>query len=252
MACLEGKTALITGAAMGLGRAIAEEFARQGAHVLITDRDEVLACEAGDAIADDGGKVTALRADVTSTEDITALVKSIHDDISDKLNILVNNAGISKRADFRHQTDAEWHDILDINLHGIIRCSRDFLPLLRAAEHASVINLSSIMGIRHIRQLSAYSTTKAAVSGLTRSMAVEYAAFGIRVNAVCPGYVETALTKQILRNPEVRKGLIKQTPMGRLATPVDIAKAALFLAGDDSAFITGIDLVVDGGMSVAL
>lgn len=252
MTRLTGKTALITGAGTGLGRAIAEEFARQDAHVLITDCNEALVRETGDAIVAHGGKVTALRADVTSTEDIAALAKSIRDDVSGKLNILVNNAGITKRADFRHQTDDEWRDILDINLHGIIRCSRDFLPLLRAAERASIINLSSIMGKRHVRQLSAYSTTKAAVSGLTRSMAVEYAAFDIRVNALCPGYVETALTKQILRNPEVRKGLIMQTPMGRLATPEDIARAALFLGSDDSAFITGTDLVVDGGMGIAL
>ncbi|GAB4233076.1 MAG: 3-oxoacyl-[acyl-carrier-protein] reductase [Methyloligellaceae bacterium] len=248
---LAGKTALVTGAATGLGRAIAEEFAAHGAAVILSDRDADRLRLATDEMASQGRQVHAAGADVTKADDIAALAEAARA-ISPALDILVNNAGISKRGDFRHQPDSDWDEIIDINLKGIIRCSRDLLPLLREAENASVINMSSIMGGRHIRQLSAYSTTKAAVGGLTRAMAVEYAAFGIRVNALCPGYAETELTRQVLRNPDVRKALLMQTPMGRFTRPEDVAKAALFLASDESAFVTGIDLVVDGGMSVAL
>lgn len=251
MGQLEGKTALVTGAGSGLGRAISEEFACQGAHVFVSDRDIEKARETADAISADNGRATGLQADVTSSEDVAAILESIAG-AGGKLHILVNNAGITQRGDFRHQSDEEWQQILDVNLHGVIRCSREALDLMRAAGGGSIINLSSIMGHRHIRQLSAYSTTKAAVCGLSRSMAVEYAPFSIRVNALCPGYVETELTKQVLRNPAVRKALLLQTPMGRFAEPRDVAKAALFLASDDSVFITGSNLTVDGGMSVAL
>ena len=251
MGRIEGKVALITGAGSGLGRAIAEEFARHGAHVFVTDRDDALAQETAGGIAKKNGAATAIRADVTSDEDVAAMLRAV-DDAFGVLHVLVNNAGITQRSDFCHQGDAEWQEILDVNLRGTVRCSREALPLMRASEGGSIINLSSIMSDRHIRQLSAYSTTKAAISGLSRSMAVEYAPFNIRVNYLCPGYVETALTKQILRNPAVRKALLMQTPMGRFAEPEDIAHAALFLASDESTYITGSGLTVDGGMSVSL
>ncbi len=251
MARLENKISLVTGAGSGLGRAIAEEFAREGAHVFVTDRDEALTQETVAAIEGEGGSATALRADVSSPDDIQAMLEAVAK-VSGKLHVLVNNAGITQRADFRHLDDAQWREILDVNLLGLVRCSRDALDLLRAGEGASIINLSSIMERRHIRQLSAYSTTKAAVAGLSRSMAVEYAPYNIRVNYLCPGYVETALTERVLRNPAVRKALLMQTPLGRFAEPEEVAKAALFLASDESAYITGSGLTVDGGMSVAL
>jgi meso-butanediol dehydrogenase/(S,S)-butanediol dehydrogenase/diacetyl reductase len=251
MGRLQEKIAVVTGAGSGLGRAIAEAFAREGAHVFVTDRDEPKARETAEAIGAEKGAATPFRADVTSPDDVANLLKAVGKAFG-KLHILVNNAGITQRADFRHQTDDEWREIVDVNLHGTVRCAREALALLRAAKGASIINLSSIMGHRHIRQLSAYSTTKAAIASLSRSMAVEYAPFDIRVNYLCPGYVETALTERVLRNPAIRKALLMQTPMGRFADPEDIAKAALFLASDDAAYITGSGLTVDGGMSVAL
>ena len=251
MGRLEGKIAVVTGGGSGLGRAISEEFAREGAHAIVADRDEALAKETASALIAAKGKATPLRADVTIADDVTAMLEAIGNAFG-KLHILVNNAGISQRSDFRHLDDAGWQEIMDINLHGAVRCSRDALDLLRAGTGASIINLSSIMSGRHIRQLSAYSTTKAAIAALSRSMAVEYAAFHIRVNYLCPGYVETPLTKQILRNPAVREALLQQTPMGRFTRPEEVAKAALFLASDEAGFITGSGLTVDGGMSVAL
>ncbi|MCG8562894.1 MAG: glucose 1-dehydrogenase [Hyphomicrobiales bacterium] len=251
MGRLDNKIALVTGAGAGLGRAIAALFVREGAHVFVADIDGDEASETAAALAGEGGGATALQADVTVQDDVDRALAAI-DTAFGRLDVLVNNAGVTRRGDFRHLSDEEWHAVMDVNVTAVVRCSRDALPLLRKAGSASIVNLSSIMERRHIRQLSPYSTSKAAVAGLSRSMAVEYAAYGVRVNYLCPGYVETALTDRVLRNPAIRKALLMQTPMGRFGEPEDIAKAALFLASDDSAYITGSGLTVDGGMSVAL
>jgi NAD(P)-dependent dehydrogenase (short-subunit alcohol dehydrogenase family) len=251
MSRLENKIALVTGAGSGLGRAITLEFARQGAHVFASDRNEESVIETVEEVGKEGGEATALRSDVSDKEDIANLLSTIKS-ASGKLHVLVNNAGITQREDFRNITDEQWQEILDVNLTAAMRLSRDALGLLRASGSGSIINISSIMSRIHIRQLSAYSTTKAALAGMSRAMAVEYSAFDVRVNYICPGYAETAMTERILRNQVVRQGLLDRTPMKRFVHPEDIAKAALFLASDDASFITGEGLTVDGGMSVSL
>ncbi|MDA7946016.1 MAG: SDR family oxidoreductase [Hyphomicrobiaceae bacterium] len=248
---LENRIALITGAGGGFGRAIAQEFAHEGAHVFATDVSEDGTNETAELIRGEGGSATAIRLDVRRTDDIASVLKTIEEKHG-KLHVLVNNAGITQREDFRHISDEQWNEILDINLTAAMRLSRDALKLLAAAEGASIINVSSIMEGVHVRQLSAYSTTKAAIAGLSRSVAVEYAAFGVRVNYICPGYAATGMTERILRNEAVRKGLIDRTPLKRFAETQDIAKAALFLASDDASFITGEGLTVDGGMNIQL
>jgi NAD(P)-dependent dehydrogenase (short-subunit alcohol dehydrogenase family) len=251
MGRLENRIALVTGAGSGLGRAIALEFARQGAHVFASDRNEASVGETADMVAKEGGAATPLRSDVREKDDIASLLSAV-EKTEGKLDVLVNNAGITQREDFRHITDEQWQEILDVNLTGAMRLSRDALGLLKVSGSASIINVSSIMERVHVRQLSAYSTTKAALAGLSRAMAVEYSAFNVRVNYICPGYAETAMTERILRNPAVRQGLLDRTPMKRFVQPEDVAKAALFLASDEAAFITGEGLTVDGGMSVSL
>ena len=202
-------------------------------------------------IAAAGGKAEALRLDVTDPAAVLAIfatLKAAHG----RLDILVNNAGLNVRADFRHMTDADWLKIRETNLDSVVRLSRDGFSLLQASGKGVILNLASIMAERGMRQLTAYSATKGAVKALTRGMAVEYAPFGIRVTYLAPGFVETALTERVLRNPIINQALIDQTPMRRFGTPRDIAKAAVFLASDDAAFITGTGLTVDGGMSASL
>lgn len=251
MGRLENRIALITGAGGGFGRAMSVIFAREGACIFASDCDEASARETADAVKQEGGDATAIRTDVADKDDIASLLKAIESKTG-RLDVLVNNAGITQREDFRHISDEQWQEIFDVNLTAAMRLSRDALKLLKVSGTSSIINVSSIMERVHIRQLSAYSTTKAALSGLSRAMAVEYAAFNVRVNYLCPGYAETVMTERILRNDAVRKGLLDRTPLARFVLPEDIAKAALFLASDEAAFITGQGLTVDGGMSIQL
>ncbi|MBU2580193.1 MAG: SDR family oxidoreductase [Alphaproteobacteria bacterium] len=248
---LENKIAVITGAAAGIGLAMARRFAGEGAHVYLADIDGAGAEREAEALKAIGLMATARAVDVSKGQDVTALFRSIDQD-QGRIDILVNNAGLNVREDFRHLSDADWVKIREVNLDGVVRIARDGFNLLKASGKGSLINVASIMGHRGLRQLAGYSATKGAVSALSRALAVEYAPYGIRVNALAPGFVETALTERVLRNPMINKALIDQTPMRRFGTGEDIAAAALFFASDDSAFVTGAELAVDGGMSAGL
>lgn len=248
---LDGYCAAITGAGAGLGLAIAEVFAAEGAHIYVSDIDGEAANKAAESLKSTGGTATGIQADVTKAGDVSAMFETIASGHG-HLDTLVNNAGINIRSDFRHMGDDDWETMWQTNMQSAIRCSRDGFSLLQKSDKASIINLSSIMATRHLRQMSAYSATKAALSGLSRAMAVEYASFGIRVNYLCPGFIDTALTERFLRNPRMRDFLVEQTPMGALALPEDVAKAALFLASEDSRFITGQGITIDGGMSIGV
>lgn len=248
---LEGRIALVTGAGAGLGRAMAMTFASEGAVVYIADVDGKAAEAVAAEIEAVGHRAHAVIADVSRGQDVSAMFRAVEQSHG-RLDVLVSNAGLNVRSDFRHLSDADWVRIREVNLDGVVRIARDGFPLLSKSTAASLINLSSIMAQRGLRHLAAYTATKGAVTALTKALAVEYAPFGIRVNALAPGFVETALTKRVLSNPVFSKSLLDQTPLRRFGTPDDIARAALFLASDESSFVTGIELVVDGGMSAAL
>lgn len=248
---LEGRIALVTGSGSGIGRAIAKACAAAGAVVYVTDVDLAAAEVVAGEIRDTGAKAEASALDVSKGQEVSAVLRNIGQ-AHGRIDVLVNNAGLNVRSDFRHMSDADWVKIREVNLDGVVRIARDGFELLRKSQHAALINVASIMADRGLRQLAAYSATKGAVAALTRGLAVEYASFGIRVNAIAPGFVETALTSRVLRNPGIQKALIESTPLRRFGLPEEIANAAVFLASDEASYITGAVLAVDGGMSAAL
>jgi len=251
MGRLDNKVALVTGAGAGIGRGISQLFAEEGAHVYVSDVEGSAADATVAAIQAEGGQATASVCDVSKSQDVSTLLRAVAA-THGRLDVVVNNAGLNVRGDFRHMSDADWVRIRDVNLDGVVRIARDAFDLMKASGDASLINLASIMGHRGLRQLAGYSATKGAVSALTRALAVEYAPYGIRVNAMAPGFIETALTDRVLRNPLFNKALLEQTPMRRFGSPRDVANVALFFATSDSAFVTGAELAVDGGMAAGL
>lgn len=251
MTRLAGKIAVVTGSGNGIGAAIAMRFAKEGAHVYVADIDGGAAEQTVSAIKSAGGAATAMLVDVSKGQDVSALIRRVVGDHG-RADVLVNNAGILVRGEIRGLSDADWTKLREVNIDGVLRLCRDALPALRQSSAASIINISSIMANRGLRPLAAYTMTKGAVTALTKGLAVEYAPFNIRVNAISPGYIETAITDRLLKFPPVRKALVDKTPMGRLGVPEDLTGAAVFFASDDSLYCTGSDLQVDGGMSAGL
>ena len=251
MTRLNGRLAIVTGAGVGIGRAIAMRFAAEGAHVWVTDINGESAEETVRDIKDRGGAATAMVVDVSKGQDLTALIRNI-DVAHGRADVLVNNAGILVRSEVRQLSDADWAKLREVNVDAILRLSRDALPLLRKGQKPSIINISSIMAHRGLRPLAAYTATKGAVTALTKGLAVEYAPFNIRVNSIAPGYIETAITNRLLKLPPIKQALIDKTPMGRLGQPDDLVGAAVFFASDDSLYCTGAELSVDGGMAAGL
>ena len=225
MARLEGKIALVTGAAKGIGHEIARTFAREGAEVYLNDVEGEAARKTAAALTAEGLKVHGDKLDVTDKAEITRLLETVNE-AHGRLDILINNAGLNVREDFRHLSDDGWEKIRATNLDSVVNCSRLAFSLLKASGSASILNLSSIMASRHLRQLAAYSATKGAVASLSRAMAVEWAPFGIRVNYLCPGFIDTALTTRFINNPAIAKALLDQTPLN-IYSPTDMPPSTL-------------------------
>ena len=205
------------------------------------------------AISESGGAAKAIYGDVRDPECIDKVAATAGSQVK-SLDILVNNAGNLIRKDFHEAQDDGWASVLDTHLWGTLRMTRALLPLLQQAgkaRGAAVVNVASIMASLHARQVTSYSTSKAAIEGLSRSLAVEFAPHGIRVNYICPGFVPTAMTRQYTRQG-FSEPLIRRIPLRRFGTPQEIAKVALFLSCEDSSYITGQGITADGGMSINL
>ncbi len=251
MGQLDGKIALVTGAADGIGLSVAKHFVHEGASLIISDKNEEALAKTEAYFKEQNIDVLSCYADVCSVEDIKFLMNKISSDHG-KLDILVNNAGGNVRGDFRHMHEDMVSEVIETNLNGTIRCSREAFTLLKTSGSACVINLSSILAAKHMRQVSIYSATKGGVEALSRAMAVEFAPYGIRVNYVAPGFIETKLTERFTKHPHISKVLLDQTPLRRFGQPDEIAKAVVFLASDNASYITGTGLTIDGGVSISV
>ncbi|HCL25864.1 MAG: glucose 1-dehydrogenase [SAR202 cluster bacterium] len=243
---LENKVALISGGARGMGAVEAKLFAQEGAKVVIGDMlaEEGRKVEA--EINEAGGECVFVPLDVA---DEKAWESAVNEAVSryGKLDILVNNAGIYRASNVEDTTTDEWEQIMDVNAKGVFLGLRSVIPAMRNAGGGSIINISSVAGLVGNRRTTAYNASKGAVRLLTKSTAIQYASEGIRCNSVHPGTIETPMTEGFLADEEQRTDRMNRTPLGRLGRPEDVAYGALYLASDESSFVTGSELVIDGG-----
>jgi NAD(P)-dependent dehydrogenase (short-subunit alcohol dehydrogenase family) len=251
---LKGRVALISGGAQGIGFAISELFQREGACVFLLDCDARIGKEAAAELTQKNHSlpVRYIRADLQDPTEIQSAVEALRKH-HDRIDVLVNNAGIEMDKPLRKVTVAEWDLILNVNLRGAFLLTQALVSLFPESGGA-IVNISSIHASHAFPASIPYACSKAAMVALTRNLALELAPQHIRVNCVSPGYIDTRLWEEYLRHSSDPKSLAEQTtalhPLGRRGMPVDVSEAALFLASDASAFITGTDLIVDGGLTV--
>jgi NAD(P)-dependent dehydrogenase (short-subunit alcohol dehydrogenase family) len=248
----DDKVALVTGAAMGIGGGIAEHFVKEGARVVIFDIDAERARKKAESLGG-AGRALAIQGDVAAEEDVqNAIARTLEEFGS--LDVLVNNAGIHAPKPVADLTSSDWDRQLAVNLKGVFLLCKYAIPHLRKRP-GSIVNISSTQAFISYADHAAYDASKAGVLGLTRALAVEHGPTGVRVNAICPGYIMTPMTERWLASLPDPELTMKQAraahPLGRIGTPDDIAEAALFLASDAASFVTGAFLVVDGGLTVA-
>jgi 3-oxoacyl-[acyl-carrier protein] reductase len=273
---LKDKVALVTGAGSGIGRAIATLFSQEGAHVVVNDLSEQAARETVEVLGAAGSGARAIRADVADSAQVKAMFAEIEREFG-SLDVLVNNAGIAgtsaadrdklrERADTRimelvsgegirthldvtqEMTDEAWHRMIAVHLNGTFFCTREALRLMSRRDQGAIINMSSVAAWG-IEAVPHYSAAKAGILGFTRAVAREVASRKIRVNAICPGYIDTPMTQPM--SDLMRKAVVARTPLGRYALPNEVAQTALFLASDDSSFFTGQWLSPNGGLLIA-
>jgi 3-oxoacyl-[acyl-carrier protein] reductase len=242
---LAGKTALVTGAGRGIGKAIALKLAADGAVVIVNSLSQKNVDAVVAEIENTGGRCSGIAADVSSASDICNLVEKIMSDYGG-IDILVNNAGITRDQLLLRMTDADWDDVIDVDLKSVFLCTRAVMKTMIKARKGRVISLSSIVGLAGNAGQANYAAAKAGIVGFTRSVAKEVASRNITVNAVAPGFIETDMTANL---PEKnRQDIISKIPVGYLGTPQDVAEIVAFLASDEARYITGQVITIDGGM----
>jgi NAD(P)-dependent dehydrogenase (short-subunit alcohol dehydrogenase family) len=243
---LAGRIAVITGAGRGLGRAITIALARAGAIVVLTGRQADALEAASQQVRAAGGTARWYRCDVTSEGDVRELAASVRQ-LHGRVDILVNNAGVNVRKPVTEFTLAEWHSVLETNLTGAFLMCREIVPLMQGRGYGRILNLTSIMSHVALPGRSAYAASKAGLLGFTRALALELASEGITVNGISPGPVATEMNRPIIEHPALNAQFTARIPAGRWGTEDEIARLARYLCSVDAGFITGTDIVADGG-----
>jgi NAD(P)-dependent dehydrogenase (short-subunit alcohol dehydrogenase family) len=249
---LAGKIAMVTGAGSGIGQAIATVFAAEGARVAVVDASPAGGEDTMGQIKAAGGEAYFQRADVSRSADVRAAVESVLQRWG-RLDILCNNAGIGVAATVTDTSEEDWDRVLAVDLKGVFLGCKFAIPAMIAQGGGVIVNTASVAGLVGVANRAAYCAAKAGVVGLTKSIAVDYVAQHIRVNAICPGTVDSPWIQKILSaQPDPvaeRQRMVERQPMGRMGRPEEIARAALYLASDDSAFVTGTAFIIDGGLT---
>ena len=254
MTRLAGKIALITGGGTGIGRACAGMFAREGARVAVAGRRREPLEAAVREIVEAGGEALAVECDVTKRAQVESAIRATVERFG-ALNCVVNNAGALLVGTAEETSDADWARVMAANLTGTFLVSRAALPELRRSGGGAIVNIASVLGLIAMKQRAAYTASKSGVVGLTRAMALDHAAEGIRVNCICPAIVETELVRALYKkqaDPEAAlRARVTTLPLGRLGKPEDVAHLAVFLASEESSWLTGAALPLDGGLTAS-
>lgn len=248
---LKGRVAIITGGGAGIGEACCTLFAAEGAHVVVAEVNDESGQAVAAAIKKDGGSAHFVHCDVAVEEDVVALVQETLR-VFQTIDILVNNAGIVMLKNALDTSLDEWSHIININMRGVWLCSRYALPTMLAKGKGSIVNIASVHGIQTLKDMTAYASSKGGVLAMTRAMALDHAP-KVRVNSILPGFIATNMWEKVLETTDDPEQLTRETialqPMGRLGTPLDVAQGALFFASDESQWITGTSLTIDGGIT---
>ena len=246
---LKEKVAVVTGAGSGIGRAIALEFAKEGAKVIVAD----YVADGGNGtvkmIVDTGGQAEFSQTDVSKADQIQVMIELAVEKFGG-LDILVNNAGVALMADMASTTEEIWQKTIDIDLKGVFLGIKAAVPEMEKRNKGKIINTASIAGLVGFKGIAAYCAAKGGVVNMTRELALELASKKINVNAIAPGVIKTNMTTDILKDEKTAQGMLAQTPIGRLGEPEDIANLAVYLASDESDFMTGQTIAIDGGWTV--
>ncbi len=250
---LEGKVAFITGAGRGIGRAIAHKMVAEGAAVVVAEMDVISGKAVANELAASGHRALFIRTDITSEKDVQQAIDQTITHFG-KLDILVNNAGITFRYEATTMTEEQWHTAMDVDVKGVWLCSKHAIPHMQAQGGGAIVNLSSVHAHVTAAKHFPYAAAKAAVLGLTRSLALDYGPQNIRVNAICPGWVRSeAVEAWIQSQPDpaaYEARILSFQPVRRIGTPIEIANLVAFIASDEASYLTGAELVIDGGLTI--
>ncbi len=242
---LKGQTALVTGAARGIGRAIAEALAQEGANIVVVDLNIDEARQCAEYMESLGVKAIALSGDVSKSEDVKNIFEKTVEEFGG-FDILVNNAGITKDALLLRMKEEDWDAVLSVNLKSVFLCTKEAIKIMAKKRYGRIVNIASVVAFTGNPGQANYSASKAGIVGLTKTTAKEYASRNITVNAVAPGFIMTAMTEKLPEN--IKEEMLKTIPLSRFGTPEDVANAVLFLALPQSGYITGQVIHVNGGM----